>query len=228
VAVPLGRPLFICTIDVVSGGNCSTFSDRLALRVFFVPKKIVGTGYNPVWIAYDSCQKRHRSARFDHSANRWQRDGYSPSLAQCASLGISSDRLAYVNHLIDLAPDTSNSFSGQTFHRSSMNPGPGFPNYPDSVLIGLVDGTSTTIDLGPTAGVYQYLFARYDETNAGSEVWYVGSLSGIIDIPFGARMPFPTGRSLEARVLPPPVQDGGAAVMLLGPALGTARRFLRS
>jgi hypothetical protein len=103
-----------------------------------------------------------------------------------------ADRLAYVNHLIDMAPDTSNSFSGQTFHRSSMNPGPGFPNYPDSVLIGLVDGTGTTIDLGPTAGVYQYLFARYDETSAGSEVWYMGNLSGTVEIPafWGPECPF--------------------------------------
>jgi hypothetical protein len=102
-----------------------------------------------------------------------------------------SDRLSYANHLIGMSLKSADSFSGQTFHRSSMHPGPGFPNYPDSVLIGLVDGTGTTIDLGPTAGVYQYLFARYDETNAGSEVWYVGSLSGIIDIPaFWPECPF--------------------------------------
>src|SRR5205807_2472659 len=39
-------------------------------------------------------------------------------------------RTAYVNHLIDMAPGTSDSFSGQTFNRSTANPGPGFPNYP--------------------------------------------------------------------------------------------------
>ena len=36
-----------------------------------------------------------------------------------------ADRLAYVNHLIDMAPGTSNAFSGQTFRRSLINPGPG-------------------------------------------------------------------------------------------------------
>jgi VPDSG-CTERM motif len=89
------------------------------------------------------------------------------------------DRTSYVNHLIDMAPGTSDSFSGQTFHRSLHNPGPGFPNYPDAVFA--LNGTGTTINLG--SGLYSYLFAKYDGKNAGSEVWYVGDLSGIITIP---------------------------------------------
>ena len=43
--------------------------------------------------------------------------GHANDLGQVL-FGIPSgdaDRLAYVNHLIDMAPDTSNSFSGQTF-----------------------------------------------------------------------------------------------------------------
>jgi hypothetical protein len=111
-----------------------------------------------------------------------------------------------------------------------MNPGPGFPNYPDAVLIGLVDGTGRTIDLGPTAGVYQYLFARYDETNAGSEVWYVASLSGIIDIPaFWGQNALSDWTLFRGEGTPPPVPDGGVTIMLLGAALGAlglARRFL--
>ena len=88
-------------------------------------------------------------------------------------------RTSYVNHLIDMAPGTSDSALGQTFTRTLANPGPGFPNYPDAVF-GL-NGTGTTIDLG--TGLYSYLFAKYDGPNAGSEVWYVGDLSGIITIP---------------------------------------------
>src|SRR6266480_5391500 len=89
------------------------------------------------------------------------------------------DRTNYVNHLIDMVPGTSDSFSGQTFNRTLNNPGPGFPNYPDAVFG--KNGTSTSIDLG--TGLYSYLFAKYDGSNAGSEVWYVGDLSGVITIP---------------------------------------------
>jgi hypothetical protein len=50
------------------------------------------------------------------------------------------------------------------------------------VLTGLKNGTGTAVDLGDGT-LYSYLFAKYDGLNAGSEVWYVGNLSGIIDIP---------------------------------------------
>jgi protein with PEP-CTERM/exosortase system signal len=80
--------------------------------------------------------------------------------------------------------------------------------------------------------VYQYLFARYDETNAGSEVWYVGNLSGIIDIPaFWGQNSLSDWTLFRGQGNPPPVPDDGATVMLLGAAfgaLGTARRFLKS
>ncbi len=141
------------------------------------------------------------------------------------------DRTNYVNHLIDMAPGTSDSFSGQTFNRSLANPGPGFPNYPDAVF-GL-NGTGTTINLG--TGLYSYLFAKYDGPNAGSEVWYVGDLAGGIVIPgFGL-----AGQhyGLSGWTLFGPggggghVPDGGTTVMLLGAALGAlgmARRFIMS
>jgi len=139
------------------------------------------------------------------------------------------DRTNYVNHLIDMVPGTSDSFSGQTFNRSLANPGPGFPNYPDAVFA--LNGTGTTINLG--SGLYSYLFAKYDGPNAGSEVWYVGNLSGIITIPaFGL-----AGQhyGLSGWTLFGPggtsVPDGGTTVMLLGAALGAlgmARRYIMS
>jgi VPDSG-CTERM motif len=141
-------------------------------------------------------------------------------------------RTTYVNTLIDLAPGTTGFHAnGQTYNRSLANPGPGFPNYPNAVFA--LNGTGTTIDLGPTAGVFQYLFAKYDGPNAGSEVWYVGNLSGVITIPAVGLLGQNYGLSGwtlftgTTHAFP----DGGTTVMLLGAALGAlgmARRFLKS
>ena len=129
-----------------------------------------------------------------------------------------ADRTSYVNHLIDMAPGTSDSALGQDFTRSSNNPGPGFPTFADAVF-GL-NGTSTTIDLG--TGLYSYLFAKYDGKNAGSEVWYVGDLSGVITIP-ATGLPGPHQYGLSGWTLFGPggnqVPDGGSTVALLGLAL---------
>ena len=143
-------------------------------------------------------------------------------------------RTTYVNHLIAMTPGTSGSFSGQTFHRSLANPGPGFPNYPTAVFA--KNGTGTSVDLG-NGTLYSYLFAKYDGPNAASEVWYVGNLSGIITIPAAAFPKRPGGQpyGLSGWTLfgpgVPGVPDGGTTVMLLGGALGAlgmARRFLKS
>jgi VPDSG-CTERM motif len=90
-------------------------------------------------------------------------------------------------------------------------------------------GGGTTVDLG--AGLFGYLFAHYGGPGGGfAEVWNVGGLSGMINIPgtaFGhglsgwALFTAPTGR----------VPDGGATIMLLGlaiAAIGIVRRFLVS
>ena len=124
-------------------------------------------------------------------------------------------RTAYVNHLIDMAPGTSDSFSGQTFNRSTANPGPGFPNYPDAVFA--KSGTSTSIDLG--TGNFSYLFAKYDGPNAGSEVWYVGDQSGIITIPANGLAGQNYGLSGWTLFSPGGnnhTPDGGATAALLG------------
>jgi VPDSG-CTERM motif len=93
-------------------------------------------------------------------------------------------------------------------------------------------GTGTTIDLGATAGVYDYLFAHYGGPGGGTaEVWFVGDLSGMITIPatgFGGY-----GLSGWALFTAPggAVPDGGATVMLLGAGicvLGIARRYIMS
>ena len=90
-------------------------------------------------------------------------------------------------------------------------------------------GTGTTINLG-TQGTYDYLFAHYGGPGGGTaEVWYVGDLSGVINIP---NIGFGHGLSGWALFTAPngAVPDGGATVMLLGAAIaaiGVARRFIR-
>jgi hypothetical protein len=135
-----------------------------------------------------------------------------------------SDRLTYVNHLVGMALGTSDKADGQTYSRSNNS----FSPLPQAVLGGLVDGTSTTINLG--SGLYTYLFAKYDGPNYGSEVWYVGDLSGNITIPATAG-----GYGLSGWTLfgpgTPGVPDGGTTAMLLGAALsalGIARRYIMS
>ena len=137
-------------------------------------------------------------------------------------------RTTYVNHLIGMALGTNDFADGQHYFRSNNN----FGSLPTAVFA--LNGTSTTIDLG--SGLYSYLFAKYDGPNAGSEVWYVGNLSGIITIPAFGLTPGQhyglSGWTLFGPGTPPPgVPDGGTTVMLLGAALGAlgmARRFLMS
>jgi VPDSG-CTERM motif len=92
-------------------------------------------------------------------------------------------------------------------------------------------GTGTTIDLGATAGVFDYLFAHYGGPGGGfAEVWYVGDLTGIITIPATG---LGHGLSGWALFTAPggAVPDGGATVMLLGAGLcvlGIARRYTMS
>jgi len=135
-----------------------------------------------------------------------------------------SDRLTYVNHLVGMALGTSDKADGQTYFRSNNS----FSPLPQAVLGGLADGTSTTIDLG--SGLYTYLFAKYDGPNYGSEVWYVGDLSGTITIPATAGGYGLSGWTLFGPGVPG-VPDGGTTAMLLGAALsvlGLARRYIMS
>jgi hypothetical protein len=142
-----------------------------------------------------------------------------------------ADRTQYVNTLISLAPGTTGfAADGQIYNRSLANPGPGFPNYPTAVFSH--NGTGTSVNLGG-GSLFSYLFAKYDGPNAGSEVWYVGGISGTITIPGFGLAGQNYGLSGWTLFGPgvPGVPDGGTTVMLLGAALGAlgmARRFLKS
>jgi len=129
-----------------------------------------------------------------------------------------ADRTSYVNHLIGLAPGTSDTFSGQTFNRSLANPGPGFPNYPTAIFDHNGTGNGG-IDLGDGT-LYSYLFAKYDGPNAGSEVWYVGGLTGTISIPAfglaGQHYGLSGWTLFGPGGTPTTTPDGGATAALLG------------
>jgi hypothetical protein len=138
------------------------------------------------------------------------------------------DRTAYVNHLIAMGLGTTDQALGQTFTRSNHDFGP-LPTAVFALKQDFVNPpTTVTINLG--TGLYTYLFAKYDGPNYGSEVWYVGNLSGNITIPgFAGRY------GLSGYTLFGPggqgVPDGGTTAMLLGAALsvlGVARRYIMS
>jgi hypothetical protein len=125
-------------------------------------------------------------------------------------------RTTYVNHLINMTIGTTDSADGQTYTRSNNDFGPLVP----AIFAG--NGTSTSIDLG--AG-YLYLFAKYDGPNFGSEVWYVGNLSGIQTIPATAG-----GYGLSGWTLfnGAQVPDSGSTVAFLGVAFAAAELLRRA
>jgi hypothetical protein len=137
-----------------------------------------------------------------------------------------AQRTAIVNHIIGMALNTTETFLGETVHRSGNN----FGTLPSPAVIGPQGGQNdTTINIG--TGLYSYLWAKYDGPNDLSEVWFIGDLSGIITIP-GSH----NGYGLSGWTLFGPgggqgVPDGGTTVMLLGAALGAlgmARRYIMS
>lgn len=133
--------------------------------------------------------------------------------------GTNAERTAYVNHMIGMNLGGFDLFMNKVFNRSTNN----FGSLPTAVFA--LNGTGTNISLG--TGLYSYLFAQYSGI---SFVWYVGNLSGNIQIPL-----LTTGGLLMGWTLfsagGQGVPDGGITVMLLGTALGAlgmARRFLKT
>jgi hypothetical protein len=131
----------------------------------------------------------------------------------------NQNKVTYVNHLIGMALGAIEIANGEVYFRSSH----GFKFLPAAARA--LNGGGRTINVR-AGGLYTYLFATYE--GYGTEVWYVGNLSGIITIPFLAAGHYLTGWTLlGAGTIGVP--DGGVTVMLLGVALGVlalARRFL--
>jgi hypothetical protein len=138
------------------------------------------------------------------------------------------DRVNYTNHLIGMALGTTEQALGQTFTRSNNDFGP----LPTAVIVGPTVTTPnppSVVSINIGTGLYTYLFAKYDGPNYGSEVWYIGDLSGTITIPGFAGQYGLSGYTLFGPGTPG-VPDGGTTAILLGMAfgaLGIARRFLK-
>ena len=121
-----------------------------------------------------------------------------------------ADRTTYVNHLINQALGTTELADGQTYFRSNN------VFSPLDAAVWNSNGTGTSVDVG--TGGFEYLFAKYDGPNYGSEVWYIGGLTGVITIPaLGGQY------GLSGWTLFTPggaqVPEGGSTVVLLGLAL---------
>jgi hypothetical protein len=134
----------------------------------------------------------------------------------------ANDVTAYVNQLIEMSPGATTTALGQTFTRSTHIFSPLDP----AVLVsrvtygGLIEPTVTIhLETG-----FEYLLAKYDGPNFGTEVWYVGGLSGDITIPSHAENNDQFGLSgtslfTELAVPPSAVPDSGKTALLLGSAI---------
>jgi hypothetical protein len=130
-----------------------------------------------------------------------------------------ADRTTYVNHLIGMTLGAVETADGQTYTRSLNF----FGALPAAVWN--QNGTSTSIDLG-TSG-FTYLFAKYDGPNYGSEVWYVGNLTGIVQIPSEAGGYGLSGWTLFTPGVPT-TPDSGSTIAFLGVALAAVELVRRA
>lgn len=130
-----------------------------------------------------------------------------------------SDITSYLNHLIGMSLSSANSFSGQDFTRS----GNSFSPLDAATLVSRTTSGFSGNTVKVTSG-YEYLMAKYDGPNYGTEVWYIGNLTGTITIPaFGGQYgisgyalftPKTTTTNHQATV-----PDAGSTAFLLGAAL---------
>jgi len=139
-----------------------------------------------------------------------------------------SDVTAYVNQLIGMAVSTTATALGNSFIRSANT----FSPLDTAVLASRTSygsaGSTVNINLG--TGGYEYLLAKYDGPNYGTEVWYVGGLTGTVTIPGYGDPNNKYGISGTSLFTPgTPAPDGGTTAILLGAALtglGLLRRKL--
>lgn len=129
-----------------------------------------------------------------------------------------SDEVGYINNLIGMAaPSGPLTIGTETYTRTSNV----FVPLPPAVVAGSLkqDNSNTTFDLG--TGGFTYLLAKYDAANAGSYVWYVAGLTGIVTLPgtfsngqfeISHSTAFNPGGGGDI----PGVPDGGTTVALLG------------
>jgi hypothetical protein len=97
-----------------------------------------------------------------------------------ASPSDPADEVDYINFLISLTAPSSNVFdagTGQTYDRSANTPAGCCPTAVESGN-SLGDDDPTAIDVTG----FTYLLAKYDADQGGDLIWYVGNLTGLVDI----------------------------------------------
>jgi hypothetical protein len=138
-----------------------------------------------------------------------------------------SSSASYIDILLDQPLNSGPTPIGaNTYTRTGNDPLGG--NYPAAVYSGVEFGSNVTnIDLGTG---YQYLLAKYDGQNWGSQVWHVGGLTGSITIPLnGSGTQFAVSHTYLYN--PTSVPDGGMTAVMLGLSLGglgAVSRFFRT
>jgi len=133
------------------------------------------------------------------------------------------NEIGYINTLIDQALGSGpTSIAGHLYTRTSNDFGP-LPDAMDDNSVRDESGGSTGIDVTG----YQYLLGKYDGPNGGDFIWYVGDLSGEVDIPQTSspwRVNRPGngfGLSHWSLYNPTSVPDGSTTLVLLGAALSS-------
>ncbi len=89
------------------------------------------------------------------------------------------DRTDYVNHLVGMGLNSSDTFLGQSFNRSDKSCG----TCTTVAKVDIINGPAKDANVPLGSGGFLYLFAKYDGPNGGSEVWYIGGLTGDFTIP---------------------------------------------
>lgn len=130
---------------------------------------------------------------------------------------------SFLNILLGQALGSTATIGANTYTRTMSDPLAGV--YPAAVFATQF-GAVTTIDL---AGGYLYLLAKYDGPNWGSQIWYVGGLTGTITIPqFGNGEQYGISHVYLFNPNGETVPEGGMSLVLLGTAAGAlffVRRF---
>jgi hypothetical protein len=92
-----------------------------------------------------------------------------------------ANEVDYINTLILQAINTSNVVGTEQYFRSAIECS-ALGGCPEAELAGAIkDDTDPSTSVDVTG--FEWLLGKYDATRAGSYVWYVGGLTGLVDIP---------------------------------------------
>jgi hypothetical protein len=148
-------------------------------------------------------------------------DAYSIGLVETGEPASPLDEVGYINTLIAQALNSGpTTIAGHDYTRTGND----FGALPTAVVAGANAGQTGNTGIDVTG--FTYLLGKYDGPNGGDYVWYVGNLSGTVDIPADSA-PWAVNRpgngyGLSHWSLYNPsgdrVPDAGTTLMLLGSA----------